>query len=453
MRISFGVGSYRSESLPVSAQRMVNAYLEEAPPQEDSPVAVPRSAGIKSFCDIDTTGEFRGAIRHARELYTVHSGNLYRVSSTGVSTPLGSIPGSERVGMTSNGGQLAISANGSLYVYESSLAQATDPDFPSISWVDYLDGYTIFGVPDTGQFGITAINDSTDYDALDFATAEAAPDDVVRGIVDHRELFLFGEDTTEVWYNSGNSDFPFERTASGFMEIGIAGRYAVGKKANSLYFLGSDAIAYRIDGYNPARISNHAIEHEFRLRAINECVVETWTERGHAFVGFRFSDAFFVYDIGTTLWSERESYQKPRWRADFVVQVYRKWYVGGYGRIGELDPDTYDELGDEQISICTSPTVSDSGKLIEHDRLELVFETGVGLNIGQGSSPLVMLEWSDDDGRTFPNSKVTSLGLMGGYKARAVFTRMGRSRNRVYRYSVSDPIKLWFQYATLNEDA
>lgn len=451
MRVPFGVGSYESESRPLSSQRIVNGYLEEAPALAKTPVAIPRAAGLKPFSVIDTVGDFRGAIKHAEQFYTVHAGTLYRVDPAGAETSLGSITGTDRCFLSSNGTQLAISASGQLYVYESTLAAVTDPDFPAVSWNDFLDGYTIFGFEESGQFGITAINDSTDFDALDYATAEAAPSKTIRGIVDHRELFQFSADDFEVWFNSGSSDFPFERTASGYGEVGIAGKYAIGKKANSLYFLGGDGIAYRLEGYNPVRISSNAVEAAFRSYDRTQCVVETWTERGHAFVGFRFPTAFWVHDIGTTLWHERESYNQARYRADFITQCYQKWYVGGLGRIGELDPNTYAEFDQPQIVSCTSPAISGNGGWLEHDRVELVFETGVGLNLGQGSAPQVILQWSNDGGRTFPNERVGNLGAIGEFKVRVVFTRLGRSRDRVYRYIVSDPVKLWFLYATLNE--
>lgn len=451
MRIPFGSGSAQTESLPVSAQRMVNCYLQEAPALGKTPVATPRAAGQKAFATISTSGDFRGAIRHSGVLYAVHGTTLYKITNDGTVTNLGTIPGTDRVGISSNGSQLSISAGGQLYVYETSLSAATDPDFPSISWLDFLDGYTIFGFADAGQFGITAINDSTDYNALDFATAEAAPGNTLRGIVDHRELFLFSDEDFEVWYNSGNADFPFDRTSSGYGEIGIAGRHAIGKKANSLYFLGSDGIAYRLEGYTPVRISTHAAEYAFKSLDRQACIVETWTERGHAFAGFRFPTATWVFDIGTSLWHERESYARDRWRCDFILPCYQKWLIGSLGKIGELDENTFDELDDPQVVSCTSSAISGDGGWLEHDRVELVFETGVGLISGQGSSPQVILQWSDDGGRTFPNERIGSLGAIGDRKARVIFTRLGRSRDRVYRYIVSDPVKLWFLFATLNE--
>lgn len=457
MRIPFGVTSAVSESLPLSSQRLSNCYLQQAPLGAKTPVAVPRSAGIRTLAALSDGGTFRGYGIMRKALYVVLNTTLYRIAANGSGTVLGSIPGAGRVSVTTNGSQLTISNGMDAYVWDgTTLAQITDPDFPGSTWLAYLDGYTIFGFPGGDQFGITAINDSTDVDALDFASAESAPDDLVAGIVDHRELFLFGEDSFEVWFNSGDADFPFERTGSGVGEVGIAGQFAVGKKANSVYFLGNDAIAYKLDGYNPVRISTFEIERHFQARAkagtIAECVVETWTERGHAFIAFKFSDGTFIFDEATQLWHERGSYGLTRWQADFIAPVYGTLFTGANGVIGELSAEVYAEFDQPHIASCTAPAVSDGNAWIELDRLELIFEMGVGLNTGQGSHPQVMLDWSNDGGRNWESERWASLGDIGDHKARAVFTRMGRSRDWVPRWSVSDPVKLWFMEARLNEE-
>lgn len=453
MQIPFGLHSAVSESRPLSAQRQYNSYLEQAPAGAKTPVAVPRSAGIRTLGTIADAGDFRGYGIMKRVLYVVHGTTLYRVAADGSGTALGSIPGSGRVSISTNVTQLTISNGSAAYVWNGvTLAQITDPDFPGSTWLAFLDGYTIFGIPDSGRFGITAINDSTDVDAVDFATAESSPDDLVAGIVDHREFFAFGEETFEVYWNSGNADFPLERTGSGTGEVGCAGRFAVGKKDNTVFFLGNDIIGYRLDGYNPIRISTHAIERAFRACTTAECVIETWTERGHAFVAYKFPEGTFVYDVATQLWHERGSYELSRWRADFIAPAYGKLITGSQGKIGELSADVYTEFDEPHIASCTAPAVSQGNAWIELDRLELIFETGVGLNTGQGSNPQVMLDWSNDGGRNWESERWASLGDIGNHKARAIFTRMGRSRDWVPRWTVSDPVKLWFLEARLNEE-
>jgi len=66
---------------------------------------------------------------------------------------------------------------------------------------------------------------------------------------------------------------------------------------------------------------------------------------------------------------------------------------------------------------------------------------GVGLDAEvQGSNPQLMLRVSNDGGHSFGNERWVSMGRIGEYKNRAVFRRLGRSKNRVYEISGTDPV-------------
>lgn len=83
-----------------------------------------------------------------------------------------------------------------------------------------------------------------------------------------------------------------------------------------------------------------------------------------------------------------------------------------------------------------------------HQRLELVFEQGVGIPQGQGSDPQVMLDWSDDGGRSWSAQRFRSMGKIGEYRRRTVWNQLGQARDRVYRYQVSDPVRRTLILAT-----
>jgi hypothetical protein len=77
-----------------------------------------------------------------------------------------------------------------------------------------------------------------------------------------------------------------------------------------------------------------------------------------------------------------------------------------------------------------------------HDRLEIVLESGVGLTSGQGSDPQLMLDKSDDGGKTWDSLPNKDIGSIGEYRKRVVWNRLGSARQRVYRASVSDPVRV-----------
>jgi hypothetical protein len=60
-----------------------------------------------------------------------------------------------------------------------------------------------------------------------------------------------------------------------------------------------------------------------------------------------------------------------------------------------------------------------------------------------GSSPRdpeINLRWSDDGGHVWSNIHTIGAGQQGKYRTRCIWRRLGRSRDRVYEVSVSDPI-------------
>ena len=166
--------------------------------------------------------------------------------------------------------------------------QITDPDFAGAVTVGYIDGYFVFNQPDSQIIWVTSLLDGTSIDPLEFASAEGSPDGLVSLIVDHREVWLFGTNSVEVWYDAGLTDFPLTRIQGAYNEIGCAAAYSVAKLDNGLFWLGSDArgrgIVYRANGYTGQRISTHAVEFAIQsYNDISDAIAYTYQQEGHAF--------------------------------------------------------------------------------------------------------------------------------------------------------------------------
>jgi hypothetical protein len=58
-----------------------------------------------------------------------------------------------------------------------------------------------------------------------------------------------------------------------------------------------------------------------------------------------------------------------------------------------------------------------------------------------GTNPQVNLSYSDDGGHTFCPERSVSLGPIGSRLTRAIWRRLGMSRDRVFRVTCSDPVK------------
>ena len=453
MPIPFALQSYQSRSLPVSAQRVVNFYAEQAPQDAKSPIYLIGTPGLEEFAD-QGTGPVRGMIQFGDYLYAVVDTSLYRIGPDGSSNVAATgIPATGDILMSVNPDQLFILVGTAGYIFNgTTLTLIADADLQPASSVCFLDGYFITTISGTAQFQISSLNDGTAWDALDVATAEGAPDNLIRGIQDHRELWLFGEKTTEVWYNSGAADFPLARVESGFIERGLIGKFAVTQGDNSLWWVGDDRIIYRANGFQPARVSTHAIEKLLEdATDLSTVKAFSYSQEGHTFIGFTLealdgepeSGFTFVYDASTSLWHERESYDLSFWRPNFYAYVYREHLFGDTqsGKIFEASLDAYDDDGEPIVRTATSAPMHGNGKRMTVGTVEVEVESGVGLTTGQGSDPQLVLDWSDDGGRTFSNYLSRSMGAIGATKQRVRFTRTGSFRQRVWRIRVSDPVK------------
>jgi hypothetical protein len=449
MRIPFTIQSYTHESLPLSAQRLVNYYAEQAPTEAKSPAVLLPSPGLELFSTVGT-GPIRAVHQMAEVLYTVSGSSLFSIDPSGTPTDLGSVgtTSSGLVSAANNGTELVVVNDNDGYVYDKdadTLTQITDPDFPAVAAVSQLDGYHLYPKVDSDQWIISNLRDATAYDALDFATAEGDPDTLLSIHVDHRQALLMGRRSIEPWYNSGET-FPFNPVSGAFINTGLGARYAVANLDNTTFWLGNDSVVYRLNGFVPQRISTHAIEQAIKaLPGIGDARAFGMTWKGHAFFVLTFPDqATFVFDAATGLWHERESYGQKGWLACCHARVYDNDFVGDQnaGKIYKLK-DVYDDAGDPIRRIAAGAPLYANGDWAFMPSFEAIFESGVGTS-GQGENPQAMLRYSDDGGRTWSKEMWRSIGKTGEYRKRTVWRRLGRFKERVVEVTVSDPVAARF---------
>jgi hypothetical protein len=458
MRFPFVGQAYQARSLNIDAQRTVNLYLEMDETGKE-PVSLYGCPGTVRLATIGS-GPIRGQCTAGAYDYVVSGNEVYKVTSSYSATLLGTIgTSSGPVSMQENGTYLLIVDGTSGYTVTLStdaFAQVTDPDFPSnpVS-VASIDSYFIVIDGNTQLFFLSP--DGVNWDGADFATAEGSPDKLVSCLADHRELWLFGQSTIEVWADTGNVDFPFERIQGAFIETGCAAPYSVAKADNSIFWLMADergnGMVYRAQGYIGQRISTHAIEKAIQgYSTISDAIAYTYQQEGHTFYVLTFptGNATWVYDVATNAWHER-AYMDPdtgalgRHRSNCYVFFNGKPTVGDYedGRLYEFDLDTYTDDGDYIKALRSCAHITDKKDLnrVVHHRLQVDIEAGVGLVTGQGSDPQMVLDWSNDGGHTWSNEHTVSMGAIGKYNARAIWRRLGSARDRVYRVSITDPVK------------
>ena len=403
--------------------------------------------GLSEIITLSPGLSVRGLKSAGGFLYAVCGSSVYKISSSFAVTSLGTITTTTGpVWIEYNGVQVCFVDGLAAWVYTISsgaFAQITDVDFPGAKALTYQDGYGAFIVPDTGQFYLTALYDFSDITSTDYASAEGWPDDLVSIIMSYRELWLFGADTIEVWYNAGSSPFPFARVQGGFIEQGCAASASVAKGDNMVYWLSSGRQVMRAQGYQPQIISTRKLEREFdNLTTINDAIGFIQVFEGHTFYWLTFptENVTYCFDASTQVWHRRASWpDNGRHRANCYAYFAGKHVIGDYltGRLYAMDRDYYSDDGKELIAVTEAPEIRGEGKRQFFGGLELQFRRG---NVSHTVDPQAMLRYSDDGGNVWSTELWSPLGNLGDYRTRTIWRRLGSSYNRIFRVAISDPV-------------
>ena len=472
--------AYVARSVNAADNQMINLFPEVVPEGGKENAFLSRTAGLRLLGTVGT-GPIRGLWQHGEYMYVVSGEKFYKVDSSYTSTLIGTVAGTYPVSMADNGGVLFIAATTASYMYllgggSGDFQQITSTEFVGASIVQYIDTYFVYLEPNSQRFySVDSYTLTGDFvwplvfDATTVASAEGSPDNLTGMIVDHGEIWLFGENSTEVWYNAGNPEgSPFSRIQGAFNEIGCAAEFSVAKMDNQIFWLGKDArgkgIVYRAEGYSGKRVSTHAIEFAIsQYDTIDDAIAYTYQQEGHTFYVLTFpsADATWVYDAATGAWHQRAAWYNgafKRHRSNCQVTYKGEVVVGDYenGKIYAFDMDVYDDAGQTQRwlrSWRALPTGQNELVRTAHHSLQLDCESGVGLNEGQGDDPQVMLRWSDDGGHTWSYEHWAPMGKIGQYYRRVFWRRLGMTlklRDRVYELSGTDPVKVIIMGAELH---
>jgi hypothetical protein len=384
-------------------------------------------------------------------LYAVVGNGFYSINSAGDRTSLGSLVSSiGYVDMKIGEQQLVIVDGPFGYTYNLTtlaFAQISDADFVGSARVAYVDGYYLFTEPQTQNFYISALEDASTLDALDATPVQGGPDRLVAVVGDHREAWLFGETTIEVWVNTGNADFPFERNDSAFIQNGLMAAFSAQSLDNTLFWLGRDerggGQVFKSEGYRAVRVSTDAVEQQIQLFIrnggdISRAIAYTYQQNGHAFYVLKIPGmtTCWAFDVATGFWHERADFVNGDYvlhRASMHAYCYGKNLVGSYedGIIYEYDPDAFTNAGDTLVRDRISPHYA---KKTMARTFFGNFELDCPVGGGDGD---VMLRISNDGGENFGNWRASPIST-GETTGKVRWTRNGSAFDRVWHVRCAD---------------
>ena len=383
-----------------------------------------------------------------------------------------------------------------MYGLNFSVLPSTDGAFSGANTVDIIDNYFVYNNPTTQQFGasdlLSPISPNTSYSLKD-----GAPDDLVALIVDHREIYLMGEISSEVWTDVGTVPFPFQRIPGTSTQHGIAAPFSLARLGNSFAYVSRNnrgqSQIMQMQGYIPQRISTHAVENTLANQYVADAISWTYQLEGHEVfvVTFPSLQLTWAYDATTQMWhkwlytTNQGTYQRHRGNCCALFQGLV--IVGDYqnGKLYELDKTNYTDDGQNIRRLRRAPHLVTELQRQYFDELQIQFQPGVGTTgtstviqvnnentvylgdtytiaasatftietektyilatqqpviLTTTDNPQAMLRWSNDGGSTWSNEYWTSVGQLGKYRNRAIWRRLGQARDRIFEVSVTDPV-------------
>jgi len=354
-------------------------------------------------------------------------------------------------------------ASETLYALNWTVIPSSDGAFTGGNTVDIVDNYFVYNRPNSQQWGASNLL-SPVSPALSYSAKDGAPDNLVSLIVDHREVYLLGEASSEAWVDVGAVPFPFQRIPGTSTQHGIAAKFSMSRVGNSFAYVSQNsrgqAQVMQMNGYQPQRISTHAVENTLVNQKISDAISWTYQLEGHevfvvTFPSIGTNGLTWAYDVTTGMWHKwlytNNLGQYERHRGNCAALFQGMVLCGDYsnGNIYEIDSTNYTDNGQNVRRLRRCPHIVTDLQRQFFDELQIQFQPGVGLSgittpLNSelvGANPQAMLRWSSDGGSTWSREYWVSIGLEGKYKNRAIWRRLGTARDRVYEIVVSDPVK------------
>jgi hypothetical protein len=439
------------------AGRLINVFADK----EADKITWYRSPGLSAFADTGFSYP-RGMLATDSALYVAVEGKLISINAAGVATAVGgALSGNLPVTMARNNKiptpDIAIVSDaGAFTISGGSVVTWVDPDVGSPNSVSLLDAYFIFTYGD-GSIISSDLN-STAINALSTAKAEANPDGIIRGTVSGRQFYAWGPSSLEIFDNAGTSPFPLARST--VVPVGLFGQWAIAGYEDgwdlSQIFVASDGTVRRLNGYQPERVSNRAVERDIQSVAVastlRACV---YTVAGNAFWVLSSPTWTWEYNATTGEWNERRSYGLTRWRGETSARAFGRWVVGDTQStsILHIGSQWMGEGGDPLVARAEG-VMKDFPARIRVPVVDFDFTVGQGVENSpepNAVDPQVLLSWSHDGGATWSNPLWRPLGRQGDFKRQIRLFNTGRSTPQGVRFAweIPDPAPFQFRGATV----
>lgn len=449
--------SYVSQSPNADCEDLINLYVQtmESPGAKAPQVLYP-APGFVAFTTLPQS-PIREMLTQNNRTFVVAGVGAYEIDAAGVVTFLGTMAQDSNPATISTNGpggnQVFFTSGNHGYIYNLVTGVFTANVLTGVTFGGFIDGYFVALDAVTSTIKISALEDGTAWDPLDVAQRSTSGDKWVSMLVCRREIWLFGSQLTDVWTDSGDADFPF--TPIAFVQHGIMAPFARVAVDSVPHWWSADengvGVFYRARQYDAERVSTFSVERSVQsFSTIADAVCWGYQEDGHTFAltNFTTGGVTWAFDVATNQWHKR-----GRWDSAGMTYTAGRPQSHAYAFTKHLVGDRVTgAIYQQTINRCTeadgtairrvrrAPLLASEQRWNFFDAFQLDLEVGLGLLSGQGSDPMVMLRWSNNQAKTWSNEHWVTAGALGTYGTRAIWRVLGSARNRVFEVAMTDPI-------------
>lgn len=428
--------------------------------------------GNSEFAEIGG-GAGQGMMEVQGRLFVAVGGVLYEVLGDGTVVTIGSVGTRNPVSMAANFRQLLVTSDAgggwllpldNLAGYAQIRSLPNGAGFPAnCDSVTYMDSYFIATQANTQEFFISGNEDGSSWSALDFASKEGFSDYIIAVKMVRRQLWVQGAETSEVWWNSGAANFPFQPIQGALAMVGLAAVRSQAIVGNGLFWIGKNdrgkAVAFAEQNFVPVRVSNHAVEATWANYAnISDAIAYGYEENGHTFyvVSFPTANATWVLDTHTGFWHEWDWWNQTLGVSEAALARFHCLCFDRHlsldwknGHVYNQSLNIYTDAGGVIRRLRRSPHVDQAKTDVRHVRFQLDMEIGNVPVTGDGSDPVYSMRFSDDGGFTWSNELIRNIGKTGKYRNQLVWRQLGAARDRVYEVMSTSPVNFAWAAAYL----
>lgn len=462
MKTPFLGSAYTARSPNLANQQLINLYPEIVESKSGKEIGgFYMTPGLTTLATAGA-GPIK-AMANFANLYVLSGTTIYQISPTYVVTSVGTATGPGPYVFIATDNQLALfdGTGGYIFTIASGAFVPITLPFSNPFGAAELNGFGIVSVAGEQQWWQSDLDDLSTWDALNFSNADATADGIIAVTQLHNQLIFLKTFHIEFWVNAGLPGVAFQRLPGVLPSVGCLAVNSVATLADRILWLGIGpegyGIIYEMSGYEPKRVSTHAIETAIAAYGVNsDAIAFGYQQEGHSFyqISFPTGGTTFVLDLtasaqmGFPVWHQRAYWtgsafaRHPAnvfalWNGTITLGDYQNGNIYAYQLSQPLDGGASRRWLRSWRAIPQQ--IPESAKC---NQLEIEYEPGIGV-VG---NPTWSLRQSFDGGANWSTAITGTPGTSGQTLTRVRFRRLGMKR----RGMISDRI---FELSGINSSA